>query len=243
MPADVMAAKAAPGPAATGRPAGHLRIALVLVAAMVPGVLFFGAYQQSFNIFPVWASTHVNRHVLGFEVPVTWFSTLDGLLTIAGAMLTIRIWDRQIARGRPMGDMRRLAVGAVLGIAGFGFLAAAAVAGGQAPIVLAVGYFALVDPAITWVDTVTLALVSRTAPAAINSTMVGVYTLSMAAAYFITGQLGRLYAHLSPAAFWSLHIGVNAGAVLFLALAGPFIARALASHPAEVAADAEPALP
>jgi POT family proton-dependent oligopeptide transporter len=237
IPRGAPAAKAAAGAPAAARPGGQLRIALILMAAMIPGILYFGAYQQSFNIFPVWASAHVNRHVFGFEVPVTWFSTLDGLLTIAGAMLTIRLWDRQIARGRPMGDMRRLAVGAAMGVAGFGFLAAAALAGGQAPIALAVGYFALVDPAITWVDTVTLALVSRTAPAAINSTMVGVYGLSMAAAYFITGQLGRLYAHLTPAAFWATHIAVEAAALLFLALAGPFIARALASHPAEQSGD------
>jgi POT family proton-dependent oligopeptide transporter len=229
------------GASAAARPAGQIRIALILMAAMIPGVLFFGAYQQSFNIFPVWASAHVNRHVLGFEVPVTWFSTLDGLLTIAGAMLTIRLWDRQIARGRPMGDLRRMAVGAAMGVAGFGFLAAAALVGGQAPIALAVGYFVLLDPAITWVDTVTLALVSRTAPAAINSTMVGVYGLSMAASYFITGQLGRLYAHLTPAAFWATHIGVEAAAVLFLAVAGPSIARGLAATRSEVlAAEAGP---
>jgi POT family proton-dependent oligopeptide transporter len=241
MPSDPRTAKAAPGAPAQARAGGQLRIALILMAAMIPGTLFFGAYQQSFNIFPVWAADHVNRHVFGFEVPVTWFSTLDGLLTIAGAMLTIRLWDRQIARGRPMGDMRRLAVGAVLGVAGFGFLAAAALIGGHAPIVLAVGYFALVDPAITWVDTVTLALVSRTAPAAINSTMVGVYTLSMAGSYYITGQLGRLYAHLSPAVFWGTHVAVMAAALVFLAVAGAFIARGLARRPAEAVGEPDAA--
>lgn len=227
MPPDPVPARAAHS-AAAARPAGHLRIALILTAAMIPGVLFFGAYQQTFNIFPVWAADHVNRVVFGFEVPVTWFSTIDGLLTIAGAMVTIRLWNRQIARGRPMGDMSRMAVGAALGLAGFGFLAAAALIGSHAPVALAVGYFILIDPAITWVDTVTLALVSRTAPAAINSTMVGVYTMSMAASYYIAGQLGRLYVHLSPAAFWSVHMAINAAAILFLALAGPPIARALA---------------
>ena len=248
MPPGAVAPKTARGAApelsGAGRPAGQLRIALILMAAMIPGVLFFGAYQQSFNIFPVWASDHINRQVFGFEVPVTWFSTLDGLLTIAGAMLTIRLWGRQIARGRPMGDMRRMAVGAAMGVAGFGFLAAAAIIGGHAPIALAVGYFVLVDPAITWIDTVTLALVSRTAPAAINSTMVGVYTMSMAAAYYITGQMGRLYVHLTPAAFWATHIAICAAALLFLALAGPAIARGLARRPADIPApdgDASPA--
>ena len=79
MPAGAATVTAAPGSPTAARPAGQLRIALILMAAMIPGVLFFGAYQQSFNIFPVWASEHVNRQVFGFEVPVTWFSTLDGL--------------------------------------------------------------------------------------------------------------------------------------------------------------------
>jgi POT family proton-dependent oligopeptide transporter len=241
MPADLRVAKAA-GSAAPAQKGGDLRIALILIAAMVPEVLYFAAYQQSFNIFPVWASEHLQRRVFGFEVPVTWFSTLDGLLTIAGAVLTIRLWDRQIARGRPMGDMRRMAAGAAMGVAGFAILAAASLGGSHVPIIAAVAYFAFVDPAITWVDTVTLALVSRTAPTSINSTMVAVFGLSTAASYFITGQLGRLYAHLTPAAFWGVHVGVEAACLVFLALAGPFIARALARPASASVPAAEPGL-
>jgi len=218
-----------------GASKGNLRIALILIAALVPEVLYFGAYQQSFNMFPVWASDHVQRHLLGFEFPVTWFSTLDGLLTIAGAMITIRLWDWQIKRGRPMGDMVRLAIGCGIGVIGFAILAVASLSA-QAPALAAVAYFAFVDPAITWVDTVTLALVSRTAPASINSTMVAVYGLSMALSYYITGQLGRLYAHLTPPAFWSIHVGVMAAGVVFLVVAGPFIARGLSGHAARTAA-------
>lgn len=207
---------------------GHWAIALALVAAMIPGVLYFGAYQQSFNMFPVWAADHVQRTLFGFEFPVSWFSTVDGVFTILGAMFTIRLWAWQASRGRPMGDMPRLAVGCLLGIAGFAFLTAAGLTGGKAPVLLAVGYFAFVDPAITWVDTVTLALVSRTAPAAINSTMVALYGMSMALSYAMTGRLGQLYAGLSAPAFWGVHVAVMATGLLFVALAGPLIARFLA---------------
>ncbi len=234
LPADApRAAKA--GTAAAGAAGGHMRIALILIAALVPEVLYFGAYQQSFNMFPVWAADHVQRTLFGFEFPVTWFSTLDGVLTIVGAMLTIRLWDHQIRRGRPMGDMMRLGIGCAIGVVGFAVLAVAGL-GAQASPLAAVAYFAFVDPAITWVDTVTLALVSRTAPASINSTMVAVYGLSMAASYYITGQLGRLYAHLTPSAFWSVHVGVMAAGVVFLVVAGPFITRGLAGHNARAAA-------
>jgi len=207
-----------------------LTIALVLVAALVPEVLYFGAYNQAFNVFPVWAADHVERHLFGQEMPVTWFSTLDGLLTIAGAMGAIRLWDWQARRGRPMGDMSRMAVGASMGVIGFGILALAAWTSGtgKAPLWTGAAFFFFVDLAIPWVDTVTMALVSRAAPKAINATMMGVYGLSIAAGYFATGQLGRAYAHVSPAAFWALHVALCAACVVFLALAGPAIARALA---------------
>ena len=208
-----------------------LTVALVLVAALVPEVLYFGAYNQAFDIFPVWAADHVQRHLFGLEMPVTWFSTLDGLLTIAGAMGAIRLWDWQTRRGQPMGDMSRMAVGSALGAIGFGILAlaAAAAGSGKAPLWTGVAFFLFVDLAIPWIDTVTMALVSRAAPVSINATMMGVYGLSIAAGYFATGQLGRLYAHLSPAAFWGVHAGLGLASLVFVALAGPYIARALAT--------------
>jgi proton-dependent oligopeptide transporter, POT family len=220
----------------------EIALALVLVTALVPEVLYFGAYNQAFNIFPVWAADHVERHLFGLEMPVTWFSTLDGILTIAAAMIAIRLWDGQAARGRPMGDMARMAVGAGLGVIGFGVLAVAAATSGagKAPLWAGAVFFLFVDFAIPWVDTVTMALVSRAAPASINATMMGIYGLSLAAGYFVTGQLGRVYSHVSPAAFWALHAGLCLACLAFLALAGPPIARALAAprHSPEPAAAA-----
>jgi POT family proton-dependent oligopeptide transporter len=205
----------------------NLTIALALTALLTPEVLHFGAYNQTFNVFPLWATDHVDMRLFGFTAPVTWFNTLDGLLTIAGAAVTIRLWDWQAARGRPMADLTKMAVGSALGLAGFAILAAAALGPGNAPLAAAVGYFLCADPAIIWVDTVTMALVSRAAPAAINSTMMALYTMSVAGGYYITGQLGRLYEHMSPAAFWSVHAGLDVATLAFLALAGPPLARAL----------------
>ncbi len=213
-----------------------VRIALVLLAALIPEILYFGAYNQAFNVFPVWAADHIQRHIFGLEMPVTWFSTLDGVFTIVGAVLAIRAWGWLAQRGRPMGDMSRMAVGAVMGVIGFGLLAAAAaIAGaGKAPLWAGVGFFLFVDLAIPWIDTVTMALVSRAAPASINATMMGVFGLSVALGYFATGQLGLLYVHVSPAAFWAVHAGLSVVCLVFLAVAGPPIARTLAAPREEV---------
>lgn len=205
----------------------NLAIALALTALLTPDLLHLAAYNQSFNIFPLWASEHVELRLFGFTAPVTWFNTLDGLLTIAGAAIAVRFWDRQAARGRPIGDLTKMAVGAALGLAGFAVLAVAALGPGKTPLAAAVGYFLFADTAMIWVDTVTMSLVSRTAPAAINATMMALFTTSAAGSYYIAGQLGRLYEHMSPATFWGVHAGLDAAALVFLALAGPPLARVL----------------
>jgi POT family proton-dependent oligopeptide transporter len=204
-----------------------LRLAALLVVVLIPQILHFAAYNQAFNIFPVWASEHLSHDLFGFTMPVTWFSALDGILTIVGVAVAMRIWAWEAKRGRSMGDMPRIAVGAVLGAIGFAILAVAALAPGKAPLIAGIGFFLFADPAITWVDTIILALITRSAPVAICATLVGIYNLSNAAGYFLTGQLGRLYAHLSPAAFWSVHIGMDVACLIFLAAAGPPLARAL----------------
>ena len=209
-----------------------LRIGAVLTLVLVPEILFFGAYQQAFDIFPVWAKAHIERTVLGFTFPVSWFSTLDGVLTIAGAMLAIRLWAWQAKRGKPMSDIARLGVGSVLGVIAFLVLAGGTVLAGtgQTSLWAGLGYFAVSDPAITWIDTVTMALISRAAPASINTTMMGIYTLSVAAGYFLTGVLGRLYEHMTPTAFWLVHAGVMAASVVFVVVCGGPLARFLKAH-------------
>jgi POT family proton-dependent oligopeptide transporter len=206
---------------------GDGRIIVALIFALVPEVLYFGTYNQAFNIFPVWAKASMNLNIAGFEMPVTWFSTLDGILTIVGAVAAIRFWSWQTSRGKDMGDLTRMAIGCAMGVGGFLILAAAALIPGKAPILAGVGFFVLVDPAITWVDTVTMSLISRTAPRAVNTTMMGVFGLSTAAANFLVGYLGHYFELISPARFWLLHAGMVGAAVVFLALFGPAISRSL----------------
>lgn len=228
MPADIAAADHAAPADATERRSGIVT-ALLLSLLLIPCIAFFGAYQQVFNIFPVWASDHVALNLGAFRMPVTWFSTLDGLLTIAGAAATIRYWDWQTRRGKSWGDVSKLIVGCGLGVAAYLLIAGATLGAGsgKVPMFAAAGLFLLIDPAITWIDTVTTSLFSRMAPESLKSTMISFYTLSLSAGYMITGQVGRLYPHMSTPVFWALHAGIVSLGVVFLALFGRPITRAL----------------
>lgn len=207
---------------------GDERIVAALLLVLVGELIYFGIYNQAFNIFPVWAKAHVERHLFGFEFPVTWFSALDGVLTILGTVVAVRVWARQAKGRREPSDAGRIAFGLVLGVAGFSMLMLASLGSGRTSPLLPAAFFILVDFGIPWVDTVTMALFTRAAPKAINTTMIGVYYLSFAAGNFLVGWLGQFYERMSPAAFWGIHAGIMGVGVVFFMVAGPWLKRTLA---------------
>ena len=76
---------------------------------------------------------------------------------------------------------------------------------------------------------VTLALVSRTAPAPVNATMMGVAYMTLFVASNIMGRLGGLYETLPPAMFWGLHAAVAAAGGVAVLVFGDAITRVLRS--------------
>ena len=201
---------------------------------MAAELLNVGTYNQAFNIFPVWAKAHVDLDVAGFQVPVTWFSTLDGILTIVGTALAVRFWGFQAKRGREFGDIVRVAIGCGMTAAGFLILglATAAAGAGKTPILAGVGFFLFADFALPWVDVVMMSLVSRAAPPALSTTMLGVYYLSFAGGNFIVGWLGTLYERMAPSVFWLTHAAIVGSAVLYFVVLGPWLKATLAPQTA-----------
>ena len=181
-------------------------------------VLFFSAYNQAFNIFPVWAQRGVDRSIGGFELPVTWFNALDGALSIGAVLVASRLW-RGCGRARSEGtalEASRLAVGGALGAAGFLTLASASLCA-RAPLAPVAGFFLLIDLAIPWIDAVVLARLARLSSPAGGGVVFGTYFLSVAAASLATGWIGRLYEAFGATGFWLLNAAL-AGSVVIVAV-------------------------
>jgi POT family proton-dependent oligopeptide transporter len=240
---DLEAARAS-RPVAGGRPPlkpRDVRIIGAILLALVAEVLNVGTYNQAFNIFPVWAKSHVALDVLGFSVPVTWFSALDGILTILATAAAVRFWGWQDKRGEPRATSR-IAAGCVMTMIAFSMLTLGAFVGGSGltPIVFPLAFFLFADSALPWVDTVMMSLISRIAPPGLTTTMLSVYYLSFAVGNFFVGTLGRLYEHMTPTLFWGVHAVIGgAGAVYMLAIGGWL--TGLIRERSGVAAEASPA--
>ena len=204
---------------------GDGKIILALVGMLVLGTFFSTAYAQEFNVMTLWYRDTTDRHILGFETPVTWLPALDGLFIVAFTPLAMRLWRNQAARGTEPSDLVKIGWGSLMGAAGMVCLVVASliVAGGGKPSLLwSVACFALFALGFIYTWPTTLALCSRAAPAAIGGVVMGLAFLTSFVSNYLCGLLGSYYEKMEPVSFWGLHAAISlAGAIGVLAFCRP----------------------
>jgi len=198
LPPDRQQAVAAAPKAAGGKAGSFVPLLLVGLAVIV----FRSAYEQSGNTLAVWADTQVNRHVLGFLVPVTWMQSLNPLFVFLFTPLVVAGWRRAATRGREPSSLVKMALGA--GGVGLSYLLLALVAaGGQtvAGIWLLV-FFALYTLGELYILPVGLGLFARLAPAGMGATVIAAWFLASFGGNLLAGVVGRGWDALGPSGFF-----------------------------------------
>ena len=196
------------------------------ICAVLAIVVFHAtSYFQSFNTAAIWTQDHVDLDLGGFHIPVPWFNAVDPVFSILAVPAVFAVWRWQAGArsGVEPGDLEKIGMGAWLVAGGNLILVAAILAFGNDRLspLWPFLYFAMMGVSFLFYWPVTLALVSRAAPAPVNATMMGVAFLTLFVASNIMGRLGGLYERLSPAMFWGLHAAVAAaGGVAVLVFAG-----------------------
>lgn len=187
------------------------------------------AYYQCTNVFPVFAQDHVAPTVAGLQIPIPWYQSLDPMFSIIGVPLLFALWRYQAARQREPGDLGKIGVGAAIVCAGNLILAAATIAAAGTPInpVWPLLYFACMGIGFLFYWPTLLALVSRTAPAKVNATMMGVAFMSLFISNNLIGWIGGFYERMGPVGFWTLHAAISATGTLLVLVFGRSITRAL----------------
>jgi proton-dependent oligopeptide transporter, POT family len=208
------------------------RVIRALVAVIVIAILPSLAYTQHFNVMPVWIQAHVALGIGTWHIPVPWFQSIDSLTSVLSAAPLLWLWSRQASRGGGPGDIAKIGTGSWIA-AGSNLMLAGAIyfAGGHPvhpiwPFLYCVGLglaFIHYWPAL-------LALVSRVAPARVNSTMMGVVFVNLFVANIVVGWIGGHYERMSPLSFWAWHAVLGAAGGLMVMAFGRSLDRAL--HPA-----------
>jgi POT family proton-dependent oligopeptide transporter len=202
--------------------AGERRRVLALFVAILLLLGYNIPFGQEYVIVPLWVQSHLDRHIFGFEIPVSWYVAADGFVSVAATPIVLALWRRQAERGREPSEIGKIAIGtAMMAAADLMLAVLSAVSPGPHAIFFAWGfaYFLLASSAYLFTMPILLALVSRSAPPALAATLMGIAYAGLFVANVTIGWMGRFYEPLGPVVFWLLQAGIAAvgvGAALLL---------------------------
>jgi len=212
---------------------------VALLVAIVPiAAMFWVAQSQIWNTYNLWVRDHLQLDIAGFQVPVPFLQSLDGLAPFISLPVMLAIWGWQAKRGTEPDEFVKLAIGCFIFAASTAWLAMGQFvtdAGGRTPFLWAVVFHLASNFGWLYFAPTCNALFSRAAPAKVTATMMGLYSLAVSLGSVVSGRLGGLYEALPAFQFWALHTAIVAGGgVLLLAYRAAFKARLFA--PAEAPA-------
>ncbi|HET7201769.1 MAG TPA: peptide MFS transporter [Steroidobacteraceae bacterium] len=211
------------------------RVLLALGAVMLITIFQSVAYYQLANVFAVWLEQSVALEAGVFHVPAPWFQSIDPLFSILAVPLLFWLWRLQGRRGREPGDLAKIGTGAWVCMASNLLLVFAIVEAGGEPIhpLWPFLYCAGQGIAFIYYWPTLLALVSRTAPAQVNATVMGVAFMTLFVGNNLIGWIGGFYESMGALAFWSLHAAIAAAGGLLVRAFGATLGRVLEAGGAE----------
>jgi len=205
---------------------------LVLISlSIVPHL----AYSMIWNIGIVWIDEQVSLATPFGAVPAAWFNAVDSFASIVAAAPLIALWAWQSRRGTEPDSVTKIALGcALIGASALLFVFGHLVAGeGKVSVFWALaGYFGM-GTAFMFYWPITLAVVSKAAPAKINSTMMGVAFLALFIGSVAMGWVGSFYKEMSQVAFWTMDAAIAFAGALIAWLVRRPLERRLGIQPSD----------
>ena len=153
------------------------------VGGFIPMFLASAAFwtlsQQQFTVLTLYADQQLNRHLFGWEMPVSWIQTINPVFIVALSGAFAVLWNRLGAR-QPSEPTKFGVSNLVMGAAFLLFVPLATTVPNSVPLLPVIGILALFSIAELCLAPVGMSLASAAAPRAFGSQMVALYYLSIA---------------------------------------------------------------
>ena len=170
-------------------------ISIVIVMFFV--IAFWTGFEQAGGTMALFADNNTDRMAGSFEVPASWFQSINPLVIVALAPVFSILWMTLDKSRYAMSDTMKQAIGMV--VLGLGFIVMAMAQNlADSGVKVGMHWLAIVFFIHTvgelMLSPVGLSMVSRVAPAKVASLMMGVWMLSSAAANYLAGAMEQMLA-------------------------------------------------
>jgi len=202
-------------------------IALFIVVFFV--IFFWMAFEQAGSSMNLFADRHTNTNVGGFDIPSSWFQSMNPMFILIFAPVFAILWTILERRGKEPSTAVKMVLGLVLLGIGFLFLVFAGRyvdRGMQVSalwLTLAYLFHTLGEICLSPVG---LSYVTKVAPYKFASLLMGAWFLANAAANYLGGWLAAQTDTItSQAQFFSIPVATSFGAAFLLLLLVPLLKR------------------
>jgi len=167
---------------------------IVLILSFLMVIVFFGAFEQAGGLLNIYAKDYTNRMLMGWEVPASWFQSLNAFFIITLGTIVAGYWASRKLKGKEASSLFKMIMGLIIMGAGFLFMSAAAVeyqnSGSSAMYWLVLAYLLHTIGELS-LSPVSLSFVTKLAPAKYASLMMGLYFATTGLGNKVAGLLGE----------------------------------------------------
>ena len=204
-------------------------VRLVLIMVFFTAIYMIG--QQTYGgVMNLYVRDRVDKTVLGFDIPTTWFLSLNPLIIVLGGPFVSKFWAQRDRTAHRLPAISRIVTGTALMALSYVLMAAVDLMAGKAlvaPIWIVVFYL-IITLAELCVFPIGLAEISRRAPQKVMGVLMGLWVFTMGFGSLGAGWLGGTFADTPTwMLFAVLACGGSLSAAVLLALE-PAIRRYLA---------------
>lgn len=167
---------------------------IVLILSFLMVIVFFGAFEQAGGLMNIYAKDKTNRMLMGWEVPASWFQSLNAFFIITLGTLVAGYWAKRKLKGKEASSLFKMIMGLVIMGTGFLFMSAATAehnsTGESAMYWLVLAYLFHTVGELS-LSPVSLSFVTKLAPAKYASLMMGLYFATTGLGNKVAGLLGE----------------------------------------------------
>lgn len=188
---------------------------LVMFLSFLLIIVFWGAFEQAGGLMNIYAKEKTNRMLMGWEVPASWFQSVNAFFIITLGTAVAGYWYKWKLKGREGSSLFKMAIGIIIMGIGFLFMRFAAEqyesSGSSAMYWLVFAYlFHTIGELCA--SPVALSFITKLAPVKYASFMMGAYFAATGLGNKLAGMIG---ASAEGAGEKAVFTGVFAFTILF----------------------------
>lgn len=188
---------------------------LVVLLSFSIVIVFWGAFEQAGGLMSIYTKTKTDRILFGWEIPATWFQSLNAGFIILLAVAVANFWAKRKLKSKEASSIFKMATGTMIMGIGFVFMVFAVrdyeSNGASAMYWLVLAYLFHTIGELSS-SPVSLSFVTKLAPVRYASLMMGLYFASTGLGNKVAGVLGE---NASEYGEYTIFIGITIFTVIF----------------------------